>query len=132
MKRVDKIFLIDDDSIANFVNKHLIDGLGLTDELEIIHDVQLAKQALFAQIEQLDHAFMQEFVVLLNIQLDAQRELLPSHLATTIPPTEGDSLLILVISYNKLNDPELLFHIEGCLSKPITREHLSVAWQKIP
>lgn len=131
MKKVDKIFLIDDDSIANFVNQHLIKGLELADELKVIHSIQQAKQEIYSLIEQLDNECMAEYVLLINTQLDAQKQLLPSHLISNLPVIEDDSLLIIVISYNRLNDPVLLFHIKGVLSKPVTREHLLAVWQKI-
>jgi hypothetical protein len=131
MKKVNKIFLIDDDSIANFVNQHLIKGLKLADELKVIHSIQQAKREVYSLIEQLNGECMAEFVILLNTQLDLQKQLLPSYLISNLPVLENDSLLIILITYNRLNDPALIFHIGGVLPKPVTRENLRAAWQKI-
>lgn len=131
MKKVDKIFLIDDDSIANFVNQHLIKGLEIARDLKVIYSIQLAKQEVFSLIEQLDGDLITEFVILLNVRLDLQKELLPSYLYSNLPLIQNDGLLIVLVTYNKINDPVLMFQIEGYLSKPITREKLSAAWQKL-
>ena len=131
MKKVNKILLIDDDSIANFVNQHLIKWLGLADELKVIHSVQQAKQEVYTLIEQLDGECMAEFVILLNTQLGIQKQLLPSYLTSNLPVLEDDGLLVILITYNRLNDPALVFELGGVLPKPVTRENLSAAWQKI-
>ncbi|WPP49839.1 hypothetical protein [Catalinimonas niigatensis] len=131
MKKVDKIFLVDDDSIANFVNQHLIKGLEITRDLKVIHSIQLAKQEVFSLIEQLDGELIAEFIILLNISLDLKKELLPSYLYSSLPLVQNDGLLMIGFTYNKINDPVLMFQIEGFLTKPITREKLSSAWQKL-
>ncbi|MEK6477007.1 hypothetical protein WJR50_05705 [Catalinimonas sp. 4WD22] len=131
MKKVDKILLIDDDSIANFVNRYLITGLDLTHELLIMHNVPSAKQVLLSTIEKLDDEQLKECVILLDAKLEHYNELLPSNLLPNLPSPEKESLYLIMVSYNKFEDPSLSFSLEYTLDKPVTREKLSLAWNKI-
>lgn len=131
MKKVDKILLIDDDSIANFVNRYLITWLDLTHELLIMHNMDSAKQALLSTLEKLDDEQFKECVILLDAQLEHYNQLLPSNFLPTLPCPERESLYLIVVSYNKFQDPSLSFSLEDTLDKPVTREKLSLAWKKI-
>lgn len=130
MKKVDKILLVDDDNIANFVNKHLIRGLDLADELIIKHNVTLAKDVILNIMHQLDDDQFQDIVILLDTQLENAHEMLPSDLSVRLPYPACESLFMINVTYNRFEDPALSFELEEVLDKPLTREKLSLIWQK--
>ncbi|MDF9796063.1 two-component SAPR family response regulator [Catalinimonas alkaloidigena] len=131
MKKVDKLLLIDDDSIANFVNRYLITWLDLTHELIVTHSVPSAKQALLSMMEKMDEKQANEYVILLDTKFEYFNKLLPSYFLGSLPPPQKESLYLIVISYNKYEDPSLSFRLEDTLDKPVTRDKLSLAWNKM-
>lgn len=46
MKKLNKILLIDDDDVTNFINKDLLEGLGIAREVQIIEDGEKAFEYL--------------------------------------------------------------------------------------
>lgn len=132
MKKVKKILLIDDDSIANFVNKHLIKWMQISEELCVLDNFQEARQELYCSLENLDSQEQQcEMVILLDAQLKDRNELLPSHVLKKLAVDECNHLLMIVILYDSLNDPSLQFIVKDSIEKPITSEKLKQAWSSL-
>lgn len=69
MKRIDKILLVDDDDVTNFLNQLVIERLGGAEHLEIALNGEEALDYLKEYYQQADLASLQKILIVLDLNM---------------------------------------------------------------
>ncbi len=123
-EKFDKVLLVDDDSINNFLSEEIISGANITKEVVLLTDGQQALNYL-NQLEQNAGETRQKLLILLDLNMPVMdgfeflEELSPGEI-------KADFQIIILTSSDNQRDIEKIkaYDIKSFISKPITEEKL--------
>lgn len=122
--KFDKVLLVDDDNINNFLSEEIIAGANITDEVVLLTDGQQALNYL-NNLESLENQKSQKLLILLDLNMPVMdgfeflEEFNPSEL-------KAEFEIIILTSSDNQRDIEKIksYKVRNFISKPITEEKL--------
>ncbi|CAN5223028.1 response regulator [soil metagenome] len=122
MRKIKKVFLVDDDETSNFLNRILLNQLEIFENIEISKN---GKEAL-KKVMSTKHFDWPELILLdINMPVMDGFEFLEEFYKIK-PKTKGTTKVIILTSSNSKRDLEKAknFKIDGYINKPLTIEKL--------
>jgi len=122
MKKLKKVFLVDDDETSNFLNTLLIRAMEITDKVEISKN---GKEALSKFIKLNDKDWPELVLLDINMPVMDGFEFLEEFEKLNAEEQENTKIIMLTSSSSPKDlDKAKKFNIAGYINKPLTEEKL--------
>jgi CheY-like chemotaxis protein len=127
MKKIDKILLVDDDEVANFLNQLIIERLGVAEDLEIVLNGQEALDYLKEYYQHADQASLQKILIVLDLNMPVMNGFdFLEELEKQSHWNKTNRFIVILTSSENPSDIEGIknYSIYGYEKKPLTEEKL--------
>lgn len=129
-----QILLVEDDTVTNFINESLLEGMQITDEIHAYKDGAQALEFIKKHWLSSDAPSSEQFnkLLLLDIHLEDLNGFELLEKLGKMPPIKNICIVILSNSHHQRDiEKAEKFKIDAFLEKPLTRDKLEAVYNKL-